>query len=173
MENEDKLRKTGKFSNHRRYTGFNPHSKTGLQTVIKNYQLWINIYGDHEALLNQIIIKSNKSSLSLFKTFYSAIPIGLSLARLGKFDFLTMVSKVGILKMEPDSTYLVGSSGPKSGAILLFYGSNNVKKIDLKLLQDKFDLLGTTLDIPYCMQVLEDSVCNWQKSPTTYKYFKG
>jgi hypothetical protein len=28
-------------------------------------------------------------------------------------------------------------------------------------------------DYPFVMQILEDCVCNWQKSPRTYKLFGG
>lgn len=171
--NQDKMKNIGSFSNHRRYIGFNPESPTGILVVIKNYIAWIQFFGNHEGLIKAMTLKSTNSSSNLFRSFYKSIPSGLSLARLGKFDFITMLSKVGIVKMEPDSTYLVGSSGPKSGANLLFNGVSDLKNSEIKSLEEKFDLLATNLAIPFSMQVLEDSVCNWQKSPFRYQYFKG
>ena len=91
-------------------------------------------------------------------------------ARLGKFDFLAMVGKLGIVPIEPGSTYLRGSSGPLKGAKLLFFNDKSVK-CDFDALQTQVDKLDDYLKIG--KQAIEDSLCNWQKSPNKYRYFKG
>ena len=63
-----------------------------------------------------------------------------------------------------------GSSGPKSGMRLLFAG-NAKAQVKPKTLQQWLDELDTDLKVG--MEVLEDSICNWQKRPTVFEHFKG
>jgi len=42
--------------------------------------------------------------------------------RTAKFDYLTMVGKLGLAAIEPGSTYMQGATGPLKGARLLFGG---------------------------------------------------
>ena len=91
--------------------------------------------------------------------------------RLGRFDFLTMLGKLGISPIEPGSAYLWhNATGPKKGARLLF-GGNSSASITPKDLDELLMLIDGSLGVG--MQALEDSLCNWQKSPTSYQYFKG
>lgn len=93
-----------------------------------------------------------------------------SFARLAKFDFLTMVGKIGLASIEPGSPYLKGASGPLRGAILLFV-ENGVKPPSVKNLDTWVIELGAHLGVG--MQVMEDSLCNWQKSPDKFIAFRG
>lgn len=52
------------------------------------------------------------------------------------------------------------------GARLLFGGDESTRKLDLWLVQ-----LGAQLNVG--MQVLEDALCNWQKSPEKFRPFRG
>jgi hypothetical protein len=66
-----------------------------------------------------------------------------------------------------------GATGPLSGARLLFGG-----KITAKLGWSDLDAwlveLEADLDVGiHGMQVLEDALCNWQKSPKRFKPFRG
>lgn len=93
-----------------------------------------------------------------------------SFARLAKFDYLTMVGKLGLAPIEPGSPYLKGASGPLRGAILLFVAAGAqlpaVKDLDSWVIE-----LGAYLGCG--MQVMEDSLCNWQKSPDKFIAFRG
>lgn len=75
-----------------------------------------------------------------------------------------------ITPIQPDLAYLTQATGPLRGARLLFGGATNS------------NILATTLDawlveldshLGLGMQVLEDSLCNWQKSPEIYIRFRG
>ena len=90
--------------------------------------------------------------------------------RLGNFDFLTMIGKLHLAPIEPGSVYLQGATGPLAGAKLLFHG-NRAFPTGAKRLGDRVDGLDSYLNVG--KQVLEDSLCNWQKSPHRYVYFKG
>lgn len=91
----------------------------------------------------------------------------ISFGRMAKFDYLTMVGKLGLAEIEPGIPYLSGATGPVAGARLLF-GRNDLsaQKMDARLAE-----LGATLRVG--MQVIEDSLCNWQKSPKKFMAFRG
>jgi hypothetical protein len=77
-----------------------------------------------------------------------------------------MLSKLGLAQVEPGSTYMNGSTGPLRGARLLFGGNYAAPDLDGWLV----DLDG---ELHVGMQVLEDALCNWQKSPEIFKSFRG
>ena len=94
----------------------------------------------------------------------------MGFGRLGKFDFLTMLGKLGVAPIEPGSAYLVGATGPLQGARLLF--ANDPKaKVGPRELDARLTKLDSYLSVG--MQVLEDSLCNWQKSPRRFVSFRG
>lgn len=77
-----------------------------------------------------------------------------------------MVGKLGLARIEPPSTYMHGSTGPVKGARLLFGNHENAVTLEQWLVELEAELkVG--------MQVLEDALCNWQKSPEKFKAFRG
>lgn len=89
--------------------------------------------------------------------------------RTGRFDYLTMLGKLGFANIIPDSPYVSEATGPMLGAKLLF-GKPATKErkatIDTWLI-DLANYAGIG------MQELEDALCNWQKSPHLFKPFRG
>jgi len=86
--------------------------------------------------------------------------------RTAHFDHLTMLGKLGLANIAPASPYLVGTTGPLKGARLLFGITGPPSRLD-ELTRE----LGNHLGVG--MQVMEDSLCNWQKSPAAFKAFRG
>ena len=56
----------------------------------------------------------------VFDYLYRSMDAVASFGRMAKFDYLTMVAKLGLAPIEPGSTYMPGATGPLSGARLLF-----------------------------------------------------
>jgi hypothetical protein len=81
-----------------------------------------------------------------------------------------MLSRYGFAPAEAGSAYLDTATGPKGGMRLLFAG-NTKAMVGPAILQEWLNELDVTLQVG--MQVLEDSICNWQKSPTLFVHFKG
>lgn len=107
---------------------------------------------------------------AVFEALYGSMDAVRRFGRLGKFDFLTMLGKLGIAPVEPGSAFLKGATGPLGGARLLMGGRidapMSASSLDVKLSE-----LGRRLGLG--MQVLEDSLCNWQKSPDAHRQFRG
>ena len=74
--------------------------------------------------------------------------------------------ELGLARIEPGSTYMKGSTGPLRGARLLFGEHRNPADLDGWVVD-----LNAELNVG--MQVLEDALCNWQKSPAKYKRYTG
>jgi hypothetical protein len=89
--------------------------------------------------------------------------------RTARFDYLTMVDKLGLAPITPGSAYLQGSTGPVEGARLLFGGSRTAVLSPTELDRWLGDL-DARLHVG--MQVLEDALCNWQKSPGRFEAFR-
>jgi len=89
---------------------------------------------------------------------------------MAKFDYLTMLGKLGLAGIEPGSAYLEGATGPLRGARLLLGGSVTAA-LSAPTLDGWLVQLGTDLNVG--MQVLEDSLCNWQKTPGKFVPFRG
>ena len=93
-----------------------------------------------------------------------------SFGRTARFDYLSMIGKLELANIRPDSVHFGAATGPVDGAKLLFYGSTQAD-VSMKRLEIAADQLSTHLQLD--KQVMEDSLCNWQKSPTIPKGFRG
>jgi len=164
-ENIDLIKSTGKFSNHRKFQSLDAYSHAGTGSTVETYIGWIG--SSHSSFLNSAIAKESNPR-KLFRILYRSMNRVIGFGRLGKFDFLTNIGKLGLAPIIPDSTYMSGSSGPKKGASLLFGVDTDNKTYD-----KWFAILEKHLEIDFGMQVLEDAVCNWQKDTANYRYFSG
>jgi hypothetical protein len=90
--------------------------------------------------------------------------------RTGRFDYLTMLGKIGIAPIIPGSAYLAAATGPRRGARLLFGGTTAAALSNRNL---EHWLAGLDQELNVGMQVLEDALCNWQKSPDRFRPFRG
>jgi len=164
MENE-KVKARLRFGNHRRY-----ESIKHFDFILKSYVDWVGPERSHVALLERAKAEVGDDPKVLFGYLYKSMGTVAQFGRLGKFDFLTMVGKTGLADIEPPSAYMIEASGPARGAQLLF-GVHGTSKAALR----KMDELAIALDdeLQLGMQVIEDSLCNWQKSPTKFVAFRG
>ena len=170
QDNQQALRQIGSFGNHRKYESVKSNTSRGTTSVIESYIGWIG--GSHSTKFSEIQGESADTPHELFDTLYNSMSAVRSFGRMAKFDYLTCIGKLGLINIEPGSTYLRGASGPVPGARLLFGGYLNAA-ISLDDLEELLGLLNGALNLPFGMQVLEDALCNWQKSPSNYRYFNG
>ncbi len=169
-QNQGDLKDLGNFSNHRKYQSLDATSPNGTGAAFESYITWTG--GSHQALFDEIKRDVGDNPKELFDAIYKSMNSVVSFGRMGRFDYLTMVGKLGLLDIEPKSTYMTGATGPKSGAQLLFAGNINTP-VSNDRLNDNLELLELQLNLPFGMQVLEDALCNWQKNPTNYTHFNG
>lgn len=156
----------GGFGNHRKYESLDGESDRGTGAVVESYVYWVAPPRTHQGMINQASNESGNDPESTFHTLYDSMQVVVHFGRLARFDYLTMLGKLGLANIVPGSPYLEGSSGPRKGAALLFGGTQSVGTLDAKVIELDQELhLG--------MQVLEDGLCNWQKSPDKFVPFRG
>ena len=118
-----------------------------------------------EELMSEALQRSDDDARRAFDDLYRGMSVN-SFGRTARFDYLTMVGKLGLSPIEPGSAYLSGATGPLTAARLLFGTTDRPVDLDRALVE-----LDLTLNVG--MQVLEDALCNWQKSPSVFKPFRS
>ncbi|WDF55243.1 alpha-glutamyl/putrescinyl thymine pyrophosphorylase clade 3 protein [Mucilaginibacter sp. KACC 22063] len=158
----------GNFGNHRKYQSLKVNN-TGQ--TISSYIDWIGKTKSH--LVKFLQLEPNQANPKIrFRAFYNSMLQVYGFGRTAVFDYLTMMGKLQLIDVEPDSVYMIGATGPFKGGRLLFTGSCNAS-ITRRQMDRMLSSLNQHLGIPFGMQVLEDALCNWQKSPNQYIYFSG
>ncbi|ABE32718.1 hypothetical protein DR64_2385 [Paraburkholderia xenovorans LB400] len=154
------------FGNHRKY-----ESLDQLDAVLTSYVDWIASNNSHEQFIAAAKAQVGDDPKVLFDHLYKSMDAVQRFGRTAKFDFLTMVGKIGLVDIEPPSAYMVHATGPVRGARLLFTGTVDNNSISKRKLDELSFDLDNTLGVG--MQVIEDSLCNWQKKPAEYLQFRG
>ena len=168
IENAAKLSEVG-FGNHRKYESIKVGAENNLFATVSSYVAWVGQNRGHAMLFKDVAANSGSDSKPLFDGLYSDMKV-VQFGRTAKFDYLTMLGKIGVVDIEPPFPYLSGATGPVRGAALLLTGDTD-SKIKTLILTDLVVSLGESLGLG--MQVMEDSLCNWQKSPLRYQGFRG
>lgn len=150
-----------KYSNHRKYTR---KSLDGERGVLTSFEFML----DH---MNQFCL----NAFSPFDTIYQQALNIPNFGRMAAFDFTCSLSKCGLNVDQPTSMYHKYSTGPLDAIndILILAGvespNNNLK---VTFGDELLNWFNTNYEIYMLAQVLEDAICNWQKSPTSYfRYF--
>lgn len=157
------------FGNHRKYETLKPESYRGTASVFESYVNWIHPPRTHIELVQAGVDEVGNDPRDLFDYLYRSMNV-LSFGRTAKFDYLTMLGKLGLARIEPGTPYLHGSTGPVKGARLLF-GPNQGAPVREEVLDARLVELGNHLHVG--MQVIEDALCNWQKHPNRFVPFRG
>jgi hypothetical protein len=159
-----------RFGNHRKYETLRPSSRRGTPAVVESYCQMIGHNRGHDQFLADAAVEANGDPFELFDSLYAAMDNVTSFGRTGKFDFLTMIGKLGLAPIAPGKPYLEGATGPLAGARLLIKGDGNsrARATDVEPIVIE---LGNALQVG--MQEMEDSLCNWQKSPHRFVAFRG
>jgi len=163
----------GAFGNHRKYESIRPDTRRNLIAVISSYIGWVGENNSHTDIVNNATEKCESDPKLMFLYLYNSLSNVVSFGRTARFDYLTMLGKTSMFDIVPGSPYLKGSTGPLKGACLLLTG-NRESNIEIATLEEMLHAINNNLSIGAMgMQVLEDSLCNWQKTPSAYMRFRG
>lgn len=154
------------FGNHRKYQSLDAYSPTGTGAAVESYVKWVGPPQTHEELVEGAVARANGDPRQAFDDLYRMMDAVVTFGRTARFDYLTMIDKLSLAPIKAGSTYMKGATGPFDGARLLFGTNDKAAKLDEWLVE-----LDTQLNVG--MQVLEDALCNWQKSPDKFKPFRS
>jgi hypothetical protein len=158
----------GKFGNHRKYESLRPDANRSMGRVVADYVRWIGPAG-HPRFFADLVRRAGNDPHVIFDVLYREMPV-ISFGRLARFDYLMLLGRYGLAPISPGSAYLDGATGPRSGVDLLFTGQHRSETSNATL-QAMLDALDVDLQVG--MEVMEDALCNWQKSPLQFVHFKG
>jgi hypothetical protein len=158
-----------RFGNHRKYESIRIDAYENLADVVESYVGWVGSNRGHMVLLSEAAAATDCNPRATFEAIYHGMAVK-RFGRTARFDYLTMMAKVGIWDIDPPHPYFGNATGPVAGASLLFTGSK-VLTAPRSTLSNFVVELGDALGLN--MQIMEDSLCNWQKSPDYYKPFRG
>ena len=159
-----------RFSNHRKYQSLSAIAPTGTGAAITSYVTWVQSHGGHAKLIDDAKRAANADRRGQFDLLYKSMQAVMTFGRTARFDYLVLAGELGIVDIEPGKAYLVNATGPLAGARALFRGDPKAATSPITLeanLSELDDALGVGF------HVLEDALCNWQKSPTYFIPFRG
>jgi hypothetical protein len=170
--NQKKIMRGSKrgFGNHRKYQSMDADKPAGTGMAIQSYVNWVMAFGGHQQLIQYSLGLCQGNPEKAFDWLYHSMKDVVSFGRTAKFDYLSMLRKMGLAQIKPGLAYLTNSTGPVSGARLILQG-NRACELSVKTMEHRLAILARYLGVD--MQVIEDSLCNWQKSPYKYKLFSG
>jgi len=155
------------FGNHRKYVSLKSWTENGTGAAVESYVAWVlSAGGDHA---QRFAFVKGMPEKEAFAALYDSLKPVIQFGRIAKFDYLTMLAKLKLVEITPPHSYLVGATGPLRGARLLLHADVNAGTA--KQIQSELAALGIACDLR--PDVLEDAVCNWQKSPDKYVRFSG
>ncbi len=111
---------TGGFGNHRKYESLHALTRNGTGEAVETYVRWVSAPGNHHRLIQQTERQAGGDPRKMFDWLYRSMNSVARFGRTAKFDYLTMIGKLGLARIEPGSTYMDGATGPFAGASLLF-----------------------------------------------------
>lgn len=166
--NRERLRAAGgRFGNHRKYESLAGSGPTGTGYAVSTYVRWV---GTNHRNLFEEAGGASATPEERFGALYSSMEQVARFGRIGRFDYLSLIYKLGLANIAPDSCHLAGATGPKAGAKLLILGSPKASTTTPGL-EGQLLVLGKMIGVS--PDVLEDAICNWQKSPASYVFFAG
>ena len=158
------------FGNHRKYESLDARSSNGTGAVVESYVSWVRPPRTHKALIDTYAQQVKHDPRKTFDMLYRSMKAVTRFGRTARFDYLTMLGKLQLANIEPGVAYMHNSTGPIKGARLLFDGKTTAT-INAAELEESLVKLDDSLQVG--MQVLEDALCNWQKSPSKFDKFRG
>lgn len=166
------MRKDGPrgFGNHRKYQSLDAYSKVGTGAAVESYVNWVSPPRTHRELMDRYCENGTIPPKLAFDRIYHSMSSIISFGRTARFDYLCLIGNMGLAQIEPGLAYIGGATGPKSGAQLLFAG-NKRHTLGSRYIEEKLEILDQHLNVG--KQVLEDCLCNWQKSPEKFVPFRG
>lgn len=155
------------FGNHRKYESLSGWNDNGTGAVVASYVDWVGNSG-HDVRIAQITATAGTPT-ARFNALYKSVQVIRRFGRTGAFDYCATLANLRLVPIEPSAACLAGATGPLAGARLL--ASEPGQSLAPSALETALTPLRAKLGVGF--DVLEDALCNWQKSPAEFKPFRG
>lgn len=158
------------FGNHRKYESLSGWTVAGTGSVVAAYVAWVGDPPQHSIRFRAAIAAEGNDPHLAFDRLYQSMAAVRRFGRLARFDYLTMIGRIRLADIQAGQAYLEGSTGPLRGARLLFEPVGG-PALTVAALEARAAVLRGYLDVNF--DVMEDALCNWQKSPAEFRRYRG
>lgn len=155
------------FGNHRKYESLSAWTANGTGAVVASYVKWVGPAGHDDCIAR--VTGELASPVHRFDALYKSVRGVHRFGRTAAFDYCSTLGKLALAAIEPSAACLAGATGPLTGARLLL--CNPGEPLSPSSLEAVLTPLRSKLEVGF--DVLEDALCNWQKSPDEFKPFRG
>jgi len=94
------------FGNHRKYQSLDAVSPSGTGAAVESYAKWVRPPRTHQGLIEEAQKEFGDNPRQVFACLYRSMNQIISFGRMAKFDYLTMIGKLGLAQIDPGSPYL-------------------------------------------------------------------
>lgn len=161
--------KPGGFGNHRKFESMAGRTAKGTGAVVASYIDWAGSPPSQVARLEEVAAAGAGDPARTFDLLYRSLGIVTRFGRLARFDYLNYLRRLGFLDVVAGKAYFQGASGPLAGATMLW--GDAPRPPAAAWYEAKAASLASYLGVGF--DVIEDGLCNWQKSPEVFKRFSG
>jgi hypothetical protein len=96
----------GGFGSHRKRESVRADLPGGTAAVVESYAAWVGPTHSHAALMAGLVRAGGNSPESIFDHCYNSMTV-TRFGRLGKFDYLCLLGRLGLANISPGSAYLL------------------------------------------------------------------
>ena len=154
----------GGFGNHRKYERL---EDTGR--VVRSYLEWTDRGSQMERIRGSIALARGDRQ-GAFAELYTSLEAVHRFGRMARLDYLSTIERLRLASIAPDRAYIEDATGPIRGAALLWRGDVDRRDAPREL-DAHVTEFGSALAVG--PDVVEDAICNWQKSPDRFKPFRA
>lgn len=166
---KDLAARPGGFGNHRKREHLGGWAANGTGVAVVTYIAWAGEPPSQADRFAEAAEAAGGDPSAAFAIMNASLGSVQRFGRLARFDYLNTVRRLGFADITAGHAYFKGSSGPLAGARLLF-GPSSAKPA-VKGYETQAAELAECLGVGF--DVIEDSLCNWQKSPDEFTRFRG
>jgi hypothetical protein len=162
LTNQPELKETGGLGDGHKQYGLDYTRAIHIGNEILSYIDWITLEQGHSQLFSQAIQANEGDRTASFHYLYQSMNRHVPVNKSIQFNYLALIGKVGIAKIEPGHLYLNDILLAKQGAKRLL-GGKKVDKISMPELNERMVSLAHFLDLPFSVQVLQKVLEKWAK----------
>lgn len=156
VENQPELSRHGNMGKEHKYVSFGSYRAVKMASEIQAYISYVINAGGHRELFSAIALPEDKLPSHLFDRLYVAMNMQLHCKKAVTFNYLSLLSILGVISVEPARPYISDHLLSKQGANWLFNG-DAARKLRANELEPIVITLARHLELPFGIPVLHQA----------------
>lgn len=157
LTNQPALKETGGLNDGNKHFGFDYSQALRVGNQIQSYLSWVSFEGNHFQLFCRAIDANEGQPSASFHYLYQSMNQHVPVTKSITFNYLALISTLGIAEIQPGHLYLNDILLAKQGAKRLL-GGKKVDKIPMPELNKRMITLAHYLQLPFGIQGLQKTL---------------